>query len=65
MSEPQAAKTPLNDLRKEALEHYDDVSSKAHHWSNDVPRAIDFYYDYKQKNIWQRLWLAFASKKSK
>jgi hypothetical protein len=47
------------DLRKSALEHYEELSNKCCHWSNDVPRAINFYYDYKEMNLWEKIKLAF------
>ncbi len=57
----RAMKTPLDELRKSDLEHYDEASTKIHHWSNGVPRAINFYYDYKQKNLLKRLLFAFRN----
>ena len=47
------------DLRKSDLKHYEELSTKCHHWSNGVPRAINFYYDYKSMSIWQKIKLAF------
>jgi hypothetical protein len=35
--------TPWEDLQKSALEHYEDISSKAHHWNSFVPAAIRAY----------------------
>jgi hypothetical protein len=32
--------TPLEDLRKQALEHYKEASSAIHHWSSFVENAI-------------------------
>ena len=26
------------------LQHYEEISAKAHHWSNQVPQAIKFWY---------------------
>lgn len=34
---------PFEDQRRGALEHYLEVSSKAHHWSSFVERAIREY----------------------
>lgn len=45
----QACEASLDDLERGALAHYEDVSSKAHHWSNVVPRAIRFYFDAQRK----------------
>ena len=57
--EEQTAQTPLEDLRNDALKHYEDVSIKAHHSSSVIPKAINFYYDYRKMNFWQRIRLAF------
>ena len=54
-AEEQAYQVPLEDLRHSALNHYDDLSTKCHHWNNSVPRAIEFYYDYEQMSFWQKL----------
>jgi hypothetical protein len=54
--------TPLEDLRNEDLEHYDTLSFNAVHFKNSIPRAINFYYDYKQMNLIQRIILAFKNK---
>lgn len=54
--------TPLEDLRNSALEHYEEASTKIHHWSSSVPQAINFYFDYKQLNLLGRLKLAFKNK---
>lgn len=34
---------PIEDQRKRALEHYDEISHKAHHWSSFVHHAILAY----------------------
>ena len=54
--------TPLEELRQSDLKHYDELSTEFHHWSSGVPRAINFYYDYKQMNLIQRIKLAFKNK---
>lgn len=54
--------TPLDDLRHEALNHYDEVASKAHHYRSDIPRAINFYYDYKEMNFWSKIKLCFSKR---
>ena len=36
MKEEQAEKTPFADLKKYALDHYREVSSKAAHWMSFV-----------------------------
>ena len=37
------AATP-EELCEGALRHYDDLSTKAHHWMNQIPQAIRFWY---------------------
>lgn len=37
--------TPLEDLRRNALEHYDKVSLAAHEWLSTIPQAINEYFD--------------------
>lgn len=53
-------KTPLEDLRNEDLIHYDTLSFK--NYKNSIPRAINFYYDYRQMNLFQRIILIFKNK---
>jgi hypothetical protein len=43
--------TPLSDLRAMALKHYENVSMRAHHWSSDIPRAINAYYDAEEAKL--------------
>jgi hypothetical protein len=50
---------PLSDLERDALEHYEEASTAIHHWSSDIPKAIKFYYKWKQLNFWGRLRLTF------
>jgi hypothetical protein len=57
-----AIKTPLEDLRQSDLKHYDKLSTEYNHWSSSVPKAINFYYNYKQMNLFQRIILAFKKK---
>lgn len=40
---PQAYQTPFEDIKKQALEHYEDISAKAFHWNSLVPKAIMAY----------------------
>ena len=58
----KAVQTPLEELRQSDLKHYDKLSTECHHWSSGVPRAINFYYDYKKMNLIQRIILAFKKK---
>jgi hypothetical protein len=55
MNEHKVCQTPLEDLRRDALRHYDKAASKVNHWSSSIPQSINFYYDYKQMSIWQKL----------
>jgi hypothetical protein len=57
--EERACQTPLEDLRKDALKHYDEASTKIHCWQSGIPIAINFYWDYKQMSLWQKLKQAF------
>lgn len=54
--------TPLSDLEKSALKHYDEASTSIHHWNSDIPNAIKFYYKWRQLNFWGRLKLIFNTK---
>ena len=56
----KALKTSLEELRNEDLIHYDTVSFK--NYKNSIPRAINFYYDYRQMNLLKRIILAFNNK---
>lgn len=37
-------RTPLKDLRDDALKHYEEASECIQHWSSAIPKAIKFYY---------------------
>ncbi len=55
--------THLEELRNEDLQHYDALAFndyKSHKIS--ILRAINFYYDYRQMNLFQRIILAFKNK---
>jgi hypothetical protein len=52
--------TAVEELRNEDLIHYYTVSFK--NYKNSIPRAINFYYDYRQMNLFQRIILAFKKK---
>ena len=43
--ETKSAKTPIEDLRKHALDHYEELSEECHHWLSTIPKAINFYFD--------------------
>jgi len=55
----RTCQTPLEDLRQDALKHYDEASTKLHCWQNGIPRAINFYWDYKQMSFIQKIKQAF------
>lgn len=49
----QLAKTPLSDLRQDALKHYLELAQKAHHWSSFVEHAIKAYNpDNEPVEVW-------------
>ena len=48
MEEERTCKTPLNDLREEALKHYEEAASSIHCYRSDVPRAIEYYYQQRE-----------------
>ena len=43
MNENKTYKNPIEEQRKEALKHYEEVSSQCHHWSSFVEAAIKAY----------------------
>lgn len=47
--------TPLEDLKNSALKHYQEASISIHHWNSDIPKAIKFYYNYKQMNFFEKI----------
>ena len=55
-------KTPIEDLRRSALDHYDKITySATSSYFSEVPRAINFYYDYQKANFWGRLKILFKT----
>jgi hypothetical protein len=44
--EKQAAKASLEDIKRGALEHYEELATSAHHWSSFIHRAIKQYQDW-------------------
>lgn len=54
--------TAVEELRNEDLEHYDTLSFNARHFTNSIPRAINFYYNYQEMNLLQRIIFAFKNK---
>ena len=60
--ENQAYQTPIEDLRKGDLNHYEEASSSIHCWRSGVPKSINFYFDYLQMSRWDRIKLAFKIK---
>lgn len=45
MEHEQTCITPLEDLKRSALQHYEELASKCHNWMGAVPQAIEYYYD--------------------
>lgn len=45
-----AARTSLADLKKGALEHYEDLATKCHHWYSFIPQAIEAYQEWINVN---------------
>lgn len=45
----ESAQTPLSDLRNDALSHYEEAAASIHCFSSELPKAINFYYDYLEK----------------
>jgi hypothetical protein len=43
--EPQACKAPLEDIKRAALEHYEELATKCHHWNSFIPQAIKAYQE--------------------
>lgn len=43
MNDDQPVMNPFENQRREALKHYDEVSSAAYHWSSFVVAAISSY----------------------
>jgi hypothetical protein len=43
--ECQSAQSPLEDLRRGALDHYEKVTTIAHEWHSVIPKAINAYFD--------------------
>jgi hypothetical protein len=62
MAQQTAMQTPLNDLEKTALEHYEEASTAIHHWNSDIPKAIKFYYKWKSLSFWGKLKIIFNTK---
>jgi len=47
--EEQTAVPSLDEQKKSAIDHYDEISTKAHNWHSIVPIAINFYFEAKKK----------------
>lgn len=43
----QPLQTPLEDLKQDALRHYDEITTKAYSWYAIIPVAIRFYFDQR------------------
>lgn len=42
-------KTPIKDLVRDALEHYDEASEAISHYKSVIPKALNFYKEYYDK----------------
>jgi len=47
--EQQGKQATVEELCESTLRHYEDISLRAHHWSNQVPQAIRYWYLEKPK----------------
>ncbi len=45
----ESAKTPLKDLKEDALKDYQEAAIKIGHFNNSITKAIRFYFDHKIK----------------
>jgi Tfp pilus assembly PilM family ATPase len=55
----QSYQTTQDELKQSDLKHYDELSTKCNHWSNNIPRAINFYYNYQKMSLIQKILLSF------
>lgn len=46
-----AANNPLSNQIQDALNHYDEVASKANHWMSIIPQALKSYNPEKDQQI--------------
>ena len=44
----QGKQATLDELEAQCLQHYEELADKAHHWSNQVPQAIKFWFAHKR-----------------
>lgn len=51
MSEEQTYNIPLSEQIESALEHYEDLATKGHHWNSLVVAAIKSYNPSKDQQI--------------
>lgn len=51
MDYTNTAKASNVDLKNSAKEHYEQVSNQAGYFNNTIPKAIDFYFEYKDDLI--------------
>lgn len=42
-----SCKTPLSELKADDLKHYEELSTKGHSWNNQIPQAIEAFYNEK------------------
>src|SRR3990167_1924154 len=48
-TDEQCCAATVEEMCEGTLKHYDDISTKACHWNNQVPQAIKFWYLEKPK----------------
>ena len=61
MEENKPMQTPIEDLRNDALKHYEEASTSVHNWSSSIPKSINFYFDYIQMSWLQKIKQAFKN----
>lgn len=60
--ECRAAQTPIADLKRNALDHYDKISTAAHEWHSAIPKAIHAYYADPERSRLEREVIEAAKK---
>ena len=53
--EEQTNKTPSRDLMEATLNHYEEISTYAHHWSSIIPMAIKHYFKHQWIDVRDKL----------
>ena len=50
----KTGKASIESLKQSTLDHYERLSAAYHVWDNQVPQAIEFWYDWKTMNLLQK-----------